>query len=112
MTRLTALFLTVLTGFSGLVYEVTWQKYLATLLGSQAEATAAVLAIFLGGLSAGYAIFGRVTRRRVERSRRSGRSPRLLLFYAWVEGGIGVYAMLFPLLFGVAQRLGDDLPLD
>ncbi len=60
MTRLTALFLTVLTGFSGLVYEVTWQKYLATLLGSQAEATAAVLAIFLGGLSAGYAIFGRL----------------------------------------------------
>ena len=28
--RATALGLTVLTGFSGLVYEVAWQKYLAT----------------------------------------------------------------------------------
>jgi hypothetical protein len=41
LTRFTAILLTVLTGFSGLVYEVTWQKYLATLLGSQGEATAA-----------------------------------------------------------------------
>ena len=54
--RVTALLLTILTGFTGLVYEVTWQKYLATLLGSHSEATAAVLAIFLGGLAAGYAI--------------------------------------------------------
>ena len=46
-----ALLLTVLTGFTGLVYEVSWQKYLSTLLGSHSEATAAVLAIFLGGLS-------------------------------------------------------------
>src|SRR5437016_12907309 len=59
--RQTALALTVLTGFSGLVYEVAWQKYLATLLGSHSEATAAILAIFLGGLSLGYSLFGRVT---------------------------------------------------
>ena len=35
MTRALALLLTIATGFSGLVYEVAWQKYLATLLGSQ-----------------------------------------------------------------------------
>ena len=68
MIRVAALLLTVLTGFSGLVYEVAWQKYLATLLGSHAEATAAVLGIFLGGLSAGYALFGRLTRRLVVRA--------------------------------------------
>ena len=33
--RVVALLLTVLTGFTGLVYEVSWQKYLAALLGSQ-----------------------------------------------------------------------------
>ena len=38
MIRLIALLLTVLTGFTGLVYEVAWQKYLATLLGSHGEA--------------------------------------------------------------------------
>jgi spermidine synthase len=112
MVRPTALLLTVLTGFAGLVYEVAWQKYLAALLGSQGEATAAVLAIFLGGLSAGYALFGRATRRVFEHARRRGRRPRLLAFYGCVEAGIGVYALAFPILFGVAQKLSLLGPLD
>jgi spermidine synthase len=110
MTRATALLLTLLTGFAGLVYEVAWQKYLATLLGSHAEATAAVLAIFLGGLSVGYALFGRATRRLVERARRLARPARLLLFYGGVEAAIGLYALLFPPLFGVAQTLSLLVP--
>ena len=48
-----ALLLTIITGFSGLVYEVAWQKYAATLLGSHSEVTASVLGFFLGGLSLG-----------------------------------------------------------
>jgi predicted membrane-bound spermidine synthase len=104
-TRLAAILLTALTGFAGLAYEVTWQKYLATLLGSHAEATAGVLAIFLGGLSVGYAIFGQITRRRAARATASGRSPRLLSYYAVLECGIGAYALLFPSLFGLATRL-------
>ena len=112
MVRLIALLLTVLTGFAGLVYEVAWQKYLAALLGSHGEATAAVLAIFLGGLSAGYALFGRMTRRVLERARRRGQRPQLLSFYACVEAGIGVYALLFPILFGFAQKLSLLGPLD
>ena len=112
MTRFTAIILTILTGFSGLVYEVAWQKYLATLLGSQGEATAAILAIFLGGLSVGYSLFGRATRRLVERSRQRQRLPRLLLFYGLIEAGIGLYALCFPLLFGIAQKLSLLVPLD
>ena len=69
MLRIAALLLTVLTGFTALVYEVSWQKYLATLLGSHSEATAAVLGLFLGGLALGYSLFGRATRRRVARAR-------------------------------------------
>jgi predicted membrane-bound spermidine synthase len=105
MVRFTALLLTVSTGLSALVYEVAWHKYLAALLGSQSEATAAVLAIFLGGLAAGYALFGWLTRRLIARARRSGGRLRLLLFYGGVEAAIGVYALLFPTLFGVAQEL-------
>jgi spermidine synthase len=105
MVRSAALALTVVTGATALVYEVVWQKYLATLLGSHSEATAAVLAIFLGGLSAGYALFGRLTRGLVARAQaRQGRA-RFLLFYGFVEAGIGAYALLFPWLFGVAQKL-------
>jgi len=110
MIRLAALLLTVLTGFAGLVYEVAWQKYLAALLGSHGEATAAVLAIFLGGLSLGYALFGRVSRQLVERSRLRSRPARLLFFYAIVEAGIGLYAWLFPSLFGVFQRISLFVP--
>jgi predicted membrane-bound spermidine synthase len=110
MVRFTALLLTVLTGAAALVYEVAWQKYFATLLGSHSEATAAVLAIFLGGLSAGYALFGRITRLLVARARGRGGPARLLLAYGLVEAGIGVYALLFPTLFGIAQRLSLLVP--
>jgi predicted membrane-bound spermidine synthase len=106
MTRAVALALTVLTGFSGLVYEVAWEKYLATLLGSHSEATAAVLGIFLGGLSLGYSVFGRVTRSWVSR----GQGARLLLLYGAVEGTIGAYVLCFPTLFEVAVRLAGVLP--
>jgi spermidine synthase len=106
MTRGLALALTALTGFSGLVYEVAWEKYLATMLGSHSEATAAVLAIFLGGLSLGYALFGRVTRTFVAR----GRGARLLVLYGFVEGGIGVYVLLFPAIFPAAVALSSGLP--
>jgi predicted membrane-bound spermidine synthase len=106
--RAVALLLTVCTGFSGLVYEVTWQKYLAILLGSHSEATAAILGLFLAGLSLGYALFGAVTRRRVARA---GAGPaRLLLLYAAVEGAIGLWALGFPWLFEGVRRLSLAVP--
>src|SRR5262245_66112675 len=107
MARRAALALTCVTSFSGLVYEVAWQKHLATLLGSHSEATAAVLALFLGGLSVGYALFGAVTRRVVTRAQRFARPARLLFVYGLVEGGIGLWALLFPTQFGVAQQMSD-----
>lgn len=109
--RALALALTVCTGFSGLVYEVTWQRYLATLLGSDSEATAAVLGLFLGGLALGYALFGSVTRRLVDAARREGRPTRLLRSYGLLECSIGVFALLFPWLFAAAQSLSLLLPL-
>jgi len=110
MIRPIALILTVLTGLSGLVYQVAWQKYLAILLGSHSEAVAAVLAIFLGGLALGYEVFGRVTKRFVERARARGEAPRLLRLYAAVESGIGVYALLFPVLFSLTQWFSTLVP--
>ncbi len=110
MTRFMALILTVLTGFSGLVYEVAWQKSLATLLGSHGEATAAVLAIYLGGLSLGYAVFGRLSQRRMRATDQTGGSPRLLLIYGGVEATIGLWAFAFPMLFAAAQSVSIWLP--
>ncbi|MCP5060012.1 MAG: hypothetical protein GY937_25195 [bacterium] len=109
--RALALALTVLTGFSGLVYEVAWQKILAILLGSHSEATAAVLAIYLGGLAAGYALFGIVTRRREQSARARGASPQLLRLYGLIEMGIGVWALIFPWLFTGAQMISVRVPI-
>lgn len=111
MARLIALVLTLLTGVSGLVYEVAWQRWLATLLGSHSEATAAVLGIYLGGLSLGYALFGRVTATLVRRAAERGTQPPLALAYGVVEASIGVWAWLFPTLFGLAQALSFRLHL-
>jgi len=110
MIRAVALLLTVLTGFSGLVYEVTWQKYLATLLGSHSEATAAVLGLFLGGLALGYSLFGRLTRALVARAQARRTSARLLSVYGAVEAGIGALALLFPLAFAGVQALSLRIP--
>ncbi len=105
--RIVAILLTALTGFSGLVYEVAWQKYLQTLLGSHSEATAAVLGIFLGGLSLGYMLFGGVTRRVL---RAGGSGADLLLIYGAVEAAIGVHAFLFPRLFSLVTDASIRIP--
>src|SRR5262245_50509828 len=110
MARRLALWITCATGFSGLVYEVTWQKYLATLLGSHSEATAAVIGLFLGGLAIGYARFGALTRGLLDRSQRSGRPARLLAVYGGIEAAIGLYAFAFPWLFELARAVSPHLP--
>ncbi len=110
MLRPAVLVLTFVTGFTGLAYEVTWQKYLAILLGAHSEATAAVLGLFLGGLSLGYWIFGALTRRMVERSERSGRPPPLLVVYGAVEAAIGLLCVFFPWTFSGVRTVSVLLP--
>jgi hypothetical protein len=95
LVRAATLLITVLTGFAALVYQVVWHRYLAVLLGSHSEATAAVLAIFLGGLSGGYALFGRVSSRLVARGDENAASLHLRVYGA-VEIAIGLYALVFP----------------
>lgn len=90
--RTLVLLITFLTGFTGLVYEVTWHHYLSNLLGSQAQAASLIIAVFLGGLSLGYLIFGALT---------NDRSPRTLLRWCgWIEISIGGWALLFPQMYG------------
>ncbi len=96
MRRYLWLALIFISGVSGLIYEVVWHRYLAILLGAQARATAVVLAIFLGGISLGYASFGKWSRTK---------SWNLLRVYSFIELGLGLWAILFPFLFKVAEPL-------
>lgn len=93
-----ALILTVVTGFSGLVYEVAWHKYLANLLGSQARATAIILAVFLGGLATGYAIFGRWAKNR--------KPSTLIKCLGWAEIATAIWVFWFHDLYLVVRDGG------
>ena len=105
MIRTLVLVLTLVTGFAGLSYEVAWQRYVSILLGSDSQATATVLGLFLGGLALGYELFGIWTRRIVRHGRHVGASPSVLSLYGGVELLIGVYALIFPWTFFLIQRI-------
>ena len=83
------------TGAAGLIYQVTWQKYLSRLLGSDTAATAIILAVFLGGLSFGYYLCGRLTQR-VKNHFRA---------YAILEGVIGAWCFFFPYIFEIIDLI-------
>lgn len=57
--KIAVLFATLLSGAASLVYQITWHRSLANLLGTEARASALILAVFLLGLAAGYHLFGR-----------------------------------------------------
>ncbi|MBW2273045.1 MAG: hypothetical protein JRG96_07220 [Deltaproteobacteria bacterium] len=107
-----ALALAGVTGAAGLVYEVTWQKYFAILLGAQSEASAAVLALFLGGLSIGYALFGRLAHRTALRWGEGETPSRLLWLYGGCEIGVGLLAWMYPTLFRWLRVFSISLPGD
>ncbi|MGZ3569561.1 MAG: spermine/spermidine synthase domain-containing protein [Thermodesulfobacteriota bacterium] len=86
-------FFTFITGAAGLIYEVTWQKYLSRILGSDSVATAVILATFLGGLSAGYYLCGKLTTK----------VRNHFKAYALLEGIIAVWGLFFPVIFGAVD---------
>lgn len=85
----------LLTGAAGLIYQVAWHRYLGILTGVDHAATAATLAVFLGGLSLGYALCGDL----------SSRSSRPLATYAWLEVAIGLWGLAFPWTFSATESL-------
>ncbi|MGD9158805.1 MAG: hypothetical protein PVG39_10395, partial [Desulfobacteraceae bacterium] len=83
------------TGAAGLIYQVAWQKYLGRLFGSDTAATAIILGTFLGGLSLGYYLCGRLTQRVKNHFR----------VYALLEAIIGAWCFFFPYIFKVTELI-------
>jgi spermidine synthase len=84
-----------LSGATGLVYQVVWSRMLALLFGATTAATGTVLAVFMGGLALGGWLSGR----------RADTLRRPLFVYGLLEGGIGLCALLVPMLFAAAVPL-------
>lgn len=85
---LAPLILFFFSGASSLVYQVVWVRMLMPVFGVSTFAVSTVLAAFMAGLALGSYWCGRVADRR-------GNGLRL---YALLELGIGVFALIFPLL--------------
>ena len=75
------------SGFSSLIYEVVWQGMLNLVFGNTSFATAIVVAAFMAGMALGSWCFSRIADRA---------DP--LTVYAFLELGIGVFAIVFPFL--------------
>lgn len=80
----------ILSGATGLIYEVLWARMLGLVFGATTFAISAVLAAFMGGLALGSAAAGRL----------AARITRPLRAYGLLEIGIALYALAVPLLFG------------
>jgi spermidine synthase len=83
-----------LSGLTGLVYEVTFSKYLSYVFGVTAYASSAVLVAFMGGLSAGAVVVARW----------DARIERRFFFYGAAEILVGCFCAVSPWLFGA---IGD-----
>ncbi|MEY2935535.1 MAG: spermidine synthase [Pseudomonadota bacterium] len=83
------------SGALGLIYEVTFSKYLGLSFGATAAASSAVLVAFMGGLALGAYFTGKFERR----------VTRPLYLYGLVELAIGFFCLLAPLLFELLTPL-------
>lgn len=84
-----------LSGFCSLIYQTVWLREFRLVFGGAAPAAAAVVAVFMAGLGFGGKFFGSW----VERVARPFR------FYARLEVGIAVAAVLSPTLLALARAL-------
>ncbi|MEI8255699.1 MAG: fused MFS/spermidine synthase, partial [Deltaproteobacteria bacterium] len=79
-----------LSGASGLVFEVIWTRMLILVFGAGTPAISTVLSAFMGGLALGSFVLGRYVDRL--------RYP--ILTYAAMEAGVGIFALIIPLVIG------------
>jgi len=82
------------SGFCALVYQIGWLREFRLIFGASTAASAAVLAIFIGGLGFGGWLLGR----------RADTHPRPLAFYAQLEGIVALSAAVSPILLALVRH--------
>ena len=81
------------SGATGLIYEVLWTRLLGLVFGHTVFAITTVLSAFMAGLGLGSYLFGKI----------ADRHAHPLRLYGTLEAGIGVYALLTPVLLSKAE---------
>ncbi|MFI5225366.1 MAG: fused MFS/spermidine synthase [Candidatus Limnocylindrales bacterium] len=87
--RSAVLLIFLLSGASGLIYEVVWSRQLVLVFGNTTQAISAILTGYFGGLAIGSVIGGRV----------ADRVRRPLIMYATLELVLVVVVLITPALF-------------
>jgi spermidine synthase len=82
-----------LSGMCALVYQVAWLREFRLVFGATTAASAAVLAVFMGGLGLGNALLGQ----------RADRHRKPLLWYAKLEFAVALTAAASPWLIDVCR---------
>jgi spermidine synthase len=95
LSKLTIALCFILSGATGLIYEVLWARMLGLVFGATTLAVSTVLAAFMGGLALGSALAGRLGQK----------IAKPLSAYGLMEIGIAVYALLVPLLFRLIDHV-------
>ena len=85
----------VLSGATGLIYEVLWARMLGLVFGATTLAVSTVLAAYMGGLALGSALAGRF----------AASIKRPIRAYGLIEIGIALYALAVPFLFGWVDNI-------
>src|SRR6201989_2889089 len=85
----------VLSGATGLIYEVLCARMLGLVFGATTLAVSTVLAAFMGGLALGSALAGKL----------ASRIRKPLSTSGLMEIGVAIYALLVPLLFSLVDHL-------
>lgn len=94
------LWIFVLSGFSGLIYQSIWTQYLGLFLGHSSYAQSLVLILFMGGMAVGAWLV----------SRWSSKVRRPLLAYAAIEIVIGLLGLCFDGIYqGITGWAYDQL---
>jgi spermidine synthase len=97
--RAVALLCFFVSGASGLIFEVIWTRMFSLVFGATTLAISTVLTAFMGGLALGSYLSGRFADRL--------RDP--LRAYALAEAGVGITALLLPLVVGTFGGLNRFL---
>jgi spermidine synthase len=95
MSRLRVGLLLFGSGLAALIYQVAWIREFRLIFGASTAATAAVLAVFIGGLGAGGLFLGA----------RADRSSRPLMLYGVFELGAAAFAALSPFLLWLVRMV-------
>ena len=85
----------IVSGATGLIYQIAWFKYLSLFLGNTTYAQTIVLATFMGGLAIGASLWGR----------RADRTKSPIVLYGALEFFIGLYCVMYPWFMTIVKNL-------